>query len=109
MKLYSSAYEVNFIGLRSYIHRATKLTSFFTPTFEPNLRAITKSVLLHEKSTCPRTAFHPERIPRPSRRMGDGFLASPKRAGWGAHARNGHFRLSCAIYIYNKEKIASQS
>ena len=77
MKLYSSAYEVNFIGLRSYIHRATKLTSFFIPTFEPNLRAITKSVLLHEKSTCPRTAFHPERIPRPSRRIGAGFWAFP--------------------------------
>ena len=88
MKLTSSGYEVNFI---------------FYPTFEPNLRAITKSVLLHEKSTCPRTAFHPERIPRPSRRMGDGFLASPKRAGGGgALARNGHFRLSCAIYIIRR-------
>ena len=31
MKLTSSGYEVNFIGLRSYIHRATKLYSFFTP------------------------------------------------------------------------------
>ena len=49
----------------------------FYPTFEPNLRAITKSLLLHEKSTCPRTAFHPERIPRPSRRNGAGFWTFP--------------------------------
>ncbi len=62
MNITSSAYEVNFI---------------FYPTFEPNLRAITKSVLLHEKSTCPRTAFHPEAIPRPSRRIGAGSWAFP--------------------------------
>ena len=35
MNITSSAYEVNFIGLRSYIHRATKLTSFFTPLLSP--------------------------------------------------------------------------
>ena len=83
----------------------------FYPTFEPNLRAITKSVLLHEKSTCPRTAFHPERIPRPSRRIGAGFWVFPGEGRGGFLLRPPPFFVHPAFFfthpapIYNKEKI----
>ena len=81
MNITSSAYEVNFIGLRSYIHRATKLTSFFTPLLSPIC------VRLLSQFSCMGNPFVrvPLSIPNGSRDHPEGlaqaFGPSPERVG----------------------------
>ena len=81
MNITSSAYEVNFIGLRSYIHRATKLTSFFTPLLSPIC------VRLLSQFSCMRNPLVrvPLSIPNGSRDHPEGlaqaFGPSPERVG----------------------------
>ena len=81
MNITSSAYEVNFIGLRSYIHRATKLTSFFTPLLRPIC------VRLLSQFSCMRNPLVrvPLSIPNGSRDHPEGlaqaFGPSPERVG----------------------------
>ena len=111
MNITSSAYEVNFIGLRSYIHRATKLTSFFTPLLSPIC------VRLLSQFSCMRNPLVrvPLSIPNGSRDHPEGlaqaFGPSPERVG---EAFSSVRPLSLPILpfllvfpapIYNKEKI----
>ena len=103
--------EYNFIGLRSYIHRATKLTSFFTPL----LSLI--CVRLLSQFSCMRNPLVrvPLSIPNGSRDHPEGlaqaFGPSPERVG---EAFSSVRPLSLPILpfllvfpapIYNKEKI----
>ena len=105
--------EVNFIGPRSYIHRPTKLYSsayevnfIFYPTFEASSHGMGRWAVGRRKRACSYGTLHPEAIPRPSRRIAGWVsgLAKESRRGFSlrltpffAHPALS-FRLSSLIY-----------